>query len=240
MRTRVTTANVNSEIQGDARRAAYAAAATGSDILCTQEDHTTPNSGALMPDGWATFQGATRRCSVHWRADLFELVESRSLLLNEANGLTFPAASRTAAVAVLRDKRNGETVKVTSVHLVPHADDDNQPGVLTTMPRGPKAVIPAIETLTRDSLEHPAVVELIVGDVNVDLDSDLRISDNGMAERFRAAGFVTDVEALGATPDTHGTQEYDWLLTKGGVWVGHETRAKGQSDHNAKTATVEY
>lgn len=242
VRTRWGTANVNSGMTDAQARRAYAAAAAECDILLTQEDHLR-QSAPLMPAGWATFQrpgGVSGRCSVHWRTALFDQVENRLLLLNEANGLTFPGARREAAVAVLKDKRNGKLVKPTSAHLVPHADDDHRAGVLTPMPRGKKAVIPAIESLVADSKAHPAAVELIGGDFNVDIDSDLRIRDNGLVERMHAARFVSDIEALGATPDTHGTQEYDHLYAKGVRWIAHKTLPTSGSDHHPKVATVEY
>lgn len=238
-RLRVTTANVRSDITGDARRAEYAAAAAVSDVLCTQEDHTV-KAADLMPAGWGTYQGRTGRCCVHWRESVLGKRSARTLLLNAANGLTFPAASRKAATVVLRHRATGRSVKVTSVHFVPHADDDRRPGVLTPKPRGAKAVVPSIEALVADAARFPADVQIVGGDVNVDVDGDLRIRDMGMVERLRAAGFVTDVEALGPTPDTHGAQEYDWLLVKGGRWTWHRTLPKRRSDHRAKTAVVEF
>jgi len=243
VRTRVTTANIASTLPDAAIRADFAAAAAGTDILCTQEDHQR-DSAKYLPAGWATVQfkgGSKGRCAIHYRTALFAEISRRSLLLNLANGLTFPGARRDAVVVRLQDKRNGKIVKVTSAHFVPHADDDENPGVLTPMPRGVKAVIPAIASLADDSETDPADVEVIGADVNDDIDRDLAIHDNGMLERFNAAGFRSDVQQLGATPDTHGTNEYDWLLVKGaGKWVGHETRAKKHSDHRAKTAVAEY
>lgn len=195
-----------------------------------------------MPVGWGTFQhvgGATGRCSVHWRLDLFDVESTRTLLLNESGGLTFPGARRIAAVAYLRHKATGRRIKVTSAHFVPHADDGH--GGITTFPRGRLAVTPAIHALIADAEAEvdPGRIQVIGGDFNIDLDADLTHADaTDMLEQFNAAGFVSDVQTLGDTPDTHGADEYDWLLVRGGQWTAHETRVKRTSDHRAKTATL--
>ena len=234
MQTRVTTHNVRSDIVGAARTAEYVKDVDGSDILCTQEDHGV-NAASLMPDGWGTYQGGTRRCSVHWRESVFTKLTVRTLLLNLANGLTFPGAKREAAVVVLKDKRNGQVVKPTSAHFVPHADDDHKAGVITPMPRGAKAVRPAIKALLADAEDHPEHVQVVCGDFNIDERADIEIVDDGMVEQMQSAGFVTT-----STADTHGADEYDQTYVLGARIVSQQVRAKGRSDHKAKTTVVEY
>ena len=112
------------------------------------------------------------------------------------------------------------------------------------MPRGRATVLPAIASMIRALPPAMFGQEVWGADVNVDLDNDLRIHDHGMVERFHKAGFRSDVDALGPVPDTHGRQEYDWLMgrlsTPAVRWVEpHTTLQKLPGlDHRFRRATI--
>lgn len=193
-----------------------------------------------MPDTYDTSQkrgGATGRCSVHVSRDAFTVLEKYPFLLNDANGLSFPGARRFAAAALAEHNATGLSVFAVSAHFVPHAD--NPQGGITTMPRGRKAVIPAIEALIHYCGLVDVDVVVIGGDFNVDQDRDLAHLDNGLVERMAAAGFISDGAALGDGPDTHGRNEYDWLLVSGAHFIAPRTvHPRRRSDHRAKTCTI--
>ena len=180
--TVVTFANIPSTATRDQIQRGFDVASKGSDVLITVEDHMRRSADFLGPE-WLTFQGPGHqkgRCSVHLLADRFDVRGSSNPLLNRANGMTFPGATRYGEVVRSQDKRSGRLFNWGGFHLVPHADKDSQPGVLTDMPRGKANVLPAIASMI---LALPASLvgqEVWGADVNVDLDEDLRIRDLGM------------------------------------------------------------
>jgi len=237
----------------------FPAAFRGADVLVVAESHQR-DAAVYCPAGWGVVQfGANRgargthgRIAIYYRKQRFQLEFKENPLLNEANGLTFPGAKRFAARVILRDMVTGWRYDIEGDHFVPHADDPRHPGAIITTPRGRRAVIPAIQSVVRRTLASRVGQKIRVGDYNIDLDADLRHhSANDMLERVNAAGLYSDVQLLGAVPDTHGHNEYDWVLVsfkgprrlwtrrQARVWlVDHGTGPKRKSDHRDRWIRV--
>lgn len=230
----VTTANIPPGAEAD-----YAHL-TG-DIIATQEDHQRDASGRLP--GYATVQqrgGQTGRCSVHFDLAAFTPLQvfPPVMLSDESPHLDFPAERRYAAAVLLEHVASGRTVLAVSVHLVPHADDAD--GGITDMPRGRWNVTPAITALIAFCASVEADVKVVGGDFNIDQDRDVTHKDpTDLLERMAAAGFTSDGTALGDGPDTHGSNEYDWLLVSGARIIPPRiVHPRRRSDHRAKTCTI--
>lgn len=234
------------------------AAFRGADILVVAESH---HRHALLyaPEGWGTIQfgtfrdrGSRGRVAIYYRRDRFALLSASNPLLNEANGLDFPGAKRYGVQAVFRDLETGWKWDIEGDHFVPHADDPKRPGAIIRTPRGRLAVVPAIQSIVRRLRLGRVGQKIRVGDYNVDLDADLRHHDpNDMLERFNRAGLYSDVQLLGPVHDTHGRNEYDWVLVRftgrrktwtrpnRRAWlVGHGTGPKLASDHRDRYIVV--
>lgn len=212
------------------------------DILFTQEDHLRV-AHVLAPDGYGTVQHRgpqTGRCSVHYNLALFEPVEMFDpvMLSDDVPQLDFPAERRYAAAALIRHRTTSLSILAVSVHLVPHADDAH--GGITDMPRGRWNVTPAITALIAFLASVEADVKVVGGDFNIDQDRDVTHADpTDLLERMAAAGFTSDGAALGDGPDTHGRNEYDWLLVSGARFIPPRTvHPRRRSDHRAKTCTI--
>lgn len=230
--TRVTFANIPSTASRRDIQRGYNLAMEGTHILLTAEDHMRDVEDFVDQNIFHSFQdrgGQTGRCSVHLRRSVFgNTGKHTTVLLNRANGMKFPGATRYACqVRGAVDLRSGRKFNPSSMHLVPHADEESHPGIITHMPRGKANVRPAIRSIAEKVLPNTVGNELGGIDANIHLDADLRIHDDGMVEQLRRAGLVTDVETLGNVPNTHGQRnEYDWLFArfvKGVHWVNHGT-----------------
>lgn len=236
---RATTANIPPGAERD-----FANAAEGSDILCVQESQKRRDANFLDAH-WTTVQGPagarSARCSVNLRKDRFQVLGTSFPVLNAANGLTFPGAARTATFVLARDLQTGRKWPIMSAHFVPHADDAF--GGITDMPRGPKAVTPAISSILRFFPRTMVGQELVMGDFNIDLDRDLAHRDvTDLAERMNSIGFKSDVQVLGPVPDTHGGDEYDQVwgrFSTGTRFLRHGTDLRDESDHRRRRVTIE-
>lgn len=245
--TRVVFANIPSTASRANIARGFRIALEGSDIVMTVEDHMRDVEDFVDQEHFNSFQKKghrTGRCSVHLNRDVFGNSGRHStILLNSANGMKFPGATRHACqVRGALDIRTGRKYNPSSMHLVPHADEKSHPGIITTMPRGKANVRPAIRSIVDNVLPNFWGNELGGIDANIHLDADLRIHDAGMVEQLRAAGLVTDVEVLGNVANTHGAHnEYDWLFARfvpGVKWVNHGTMPKLPGlDHRFRWAT---
>lgn len=233
----------------------YRFALAGADVLVVAESHTRDAREFVDPKIWGTIHehgGRRGRIAIHWRLKTARLVRSNLALLNKGNGLDFPGAERWAQVARFQHLLTGRYVNLEGDHFVPHADDAKRPGAITPLPRGAKAVIPAIQSIRKRWVKNLAGIDILVGDYNIDLDADLRHkSANDMLERVNAFGFRSDVQLLGPVQDTHGHNEYDWILlrlwgpirnwTRGNAvaWVkSHGTGPKRKSDHRDRWVRI--
>ena len=222
------------------------AALNGFDVVVIAESHKRRMAKLVDTDVWEVLQGprSKGRVAVLLRRERkLRVVRWSTPILNHSHGLSFPAAGRYSVRVTFQDMLTGRWVQLEGQHDVPHADKDTEPGVLTTNPRRGNV----LEAIASGIARLPARlwgVEIIVGDKNVDLDSDLAKHDFGMIERYNRAGFYSDVQLLGPVTDTHGRMEYDWVLLRllgkrkswtrpnGRVWLAeHGTGPKKKSDH---------
>jgi len=238
----------------DGAEADLAFAFDGCDILVVAESHLRV-SAMYAPKGWTTVQyvgGVHGRVTIYFKATRFKLISKSNPLLNEANGLTFPGAKRYAVNVKLRDMLTGRIHNVEGDHFVPHADNPKVPGAIITTPRGKAAVQPAIKSILRRFPVGLVGIDWVVGDFNIDLDADIRHKSRfDMLEQMHSVGLYSDVELVGAVHDTHGDQEYDWILLRligpRKLWskrnrvawvVSHGTGPKRKSDHRDRWCRV--
>lgn len=213
--TVVTFANIPSTASETQIQHGYDVASAGTDILLTAEDHmrnADKYSGPEFLTLQTTVGHSKSRCSIHVLKRRYRVLKSPVVLLNRANGMTFHGASRWAKFARVQDMWTGRYWNLSSMHFVPHADRADKPGVITNMPRGKANVQPAITSIITKVLPDRVGQELGGVDCNIDLDGDLKIKDFGMVEQLNKVGLYTDVQKIGAVPDTHGRDEYDWIF----------------------------
>lgn len=231
----------------------YPRALQGAHVLVVAESHKRRAYKYVDSRYWITIQGpggGKGRVAMHLRRNRFKVLSWSNPVLNEGFGMDFPAAKRYSLVVKIMDMFTGRVYNIEGDHYVPHADMDRRPGVITLNPRRRNVRAGIASTIRRFPWSLRGQ-DFVVGDMNIDLDSDIRIRDNGMIEQFNRGGFRSDVQLLGAVPDTHHRMEYDWILMRlsgswrrwtrpnGTAWlVGHGTDPKGRSDHRARWIRV--
>ena len=107
--TVVTFANIPSTANHRQIQAGFDLASHGTHVLITVEDHMRRSADFLGPE-WLSFQaqGHQRgRCSVHLLDEVFNIRGHDNPLLNRANGMRFPGATRYGQVVRTQDVRSG-------------------------------------------------------------------------------------------------------------------------------------